>query len=365
MTPNAPAPLLLHVFPSFAVGGAQQRMVAFANRFGRAWRHAIVALDGNTDARTRFAAGLDLSFPEGVLRKSDTVGSVRRCVAALRTVAPDVLVTHNWGSIEWAMANLLSGRRHIHIEDGFGPEERTRQLPRRALTRRLVLRRATVVLPSRTLLRIATDVWRLPQQRVRHIPNGIDLARFTPAAGGAPPWPRDLPVIGTVAALRPEKNLFRLLDAFARLRLTRAARLVIVGDGPLRAALEGRASELGVAASVIFTGATGDPVRAYHNFDVFALSSDTEQMPLSVLEAMGCALPVAATDVGDVAAMLAEPNRRHVVAPEAAALADALADLLADPTERAELGAANRARACAAFDQEVMFSAYAALFGGR
>ena len=365
MTGDATAPLLLHVFPSFAVGGAQQRMAAVANRFGRRWRHAVIALDGNTEARARLAPELDVRFPQIALSKGDTVRSVWRCRAALRAIAPALLVTHNWGTIEWAIAARFGCVPHVHIEDGFGPEERAQQLPRRVLTRRLVLRRATVVLPSRTLLRIATDVWRLPQQRVRHIPNGIDLARFTPAAGGAPPWPRDLPVIGTVAALRPEKNLFRLLDAFARLRLTRAARLVIVGDGPLRAALEGRASELGVAASVIFTGATGDPVRAYHNFDVFALSSDTEQMPLSVLEAMGCALPVAATDVGDVAAMLAEPNRRHVVAPEAAALADALADLLADPTERAELGAANRARACAAFDQEVMFSAYAALFGGR
>ena len=242
MTGDAPAPLLLHVFPSFAVGGAQQRMAAIANRFGRRWRHAVIALDGNTEARARLAPELDVRFPQIALRKDDTLRSVMRCRDALRALAPAVLVTHNWGTIEWAIANRFGCVPHVHIEDGFGPEERARQLPRRVLTRRLVLRRATVVLPSRTLLRIATDVWRLPQRRLRYIPNGIDLARFAPAvAEAAPPWPRDLPVIGTVAALRPEKNLVRLLDAFALLRATHPARLVIVGDGTLRAALAARA----------------------------------------------------------------------------------------------------------------------------
>jgi glycosyltransferase involved in cell wall biosynthesis len=87
-------------------------------------------------------------------------------------------------------------------------------------------------------------------------------------------------------------------------------------------------------------------------------------MPLSVLEAMASGLAVAATDVGDVAAMLAEENRPFVVAPEAGALAQAMATLLADPRRRRSLGAANRARAERAFDQEVMFAAYAALFDG-
>lgn len=361
MSAGVTPPLLLHVFPGFALGGAQMRMAAVANRFGRAFRHAIVSLDGNHAAQARLAPDLDLHFPDIALRKGDTLGNLLRCRAALRALRPDVLVTHNWGTIEWAMANALVGLPHVHIEDGFGPEERARQLPRRVLTRRLVLRRAEVVLPSRTLFRIATGIWRLPRQRVRYIPNGIDLARFSP--GTAPsPWPRDLPVIGTVAALRPEKNLARLLHAFARLHGTHAARLVIVGDGPERAALTALADALGIADRVIFAGATDDAPRAYRNFDVFALSSDTEQMPLSVLEAMGCALPVVATDVGDVAAMLAEANRPYVVRQDPHALAEALAALLAAPGEARALGAANRARAERDFDQEAMFAAYAALF---
>jgi glycosyltransferase involved in cell wall biosynthesis len=353
----AEPPLLLHAFATFAVGGPQMRFAALANRFGARARHAVIAMDGNLAARDRLSPDLAVAYPPVVIRKGDTLGNVRRFAAQLRSLRPDLLVTYNWGAIEWAMANALIGRRHVHIEDGFGPEEQARQLPRRALTRRLVLRRATVVLPSRTLRRIATDIWRLPARCVRYVPNGIDLARFRPAEPGA----RAVPVIGTVAGLRPEKNLARLLRAFAA--LPAPARLRIVGDGPQRPALAALTAALGIAERVEFMGAMADPAPAYRGFDLFALSSDTEQMPLSVLEAMASALPVAATDVGDVAGMLAEPNRRFVVARDEAALAGALAALLADPALRQALGAANRARAEAEFDQERMFATYGALLG--
>jgi glycosyltransferase involved in cell wall biosynthesis len=357
-------PRLLHVFPSFAVGGAQMRLIAVANHFGRHLDHSIIALDGDTAAAAALAPGLAVRFPALDARKGDTLGSVRRYAATLRTLQPDVLVTHNWGSIEWAMANALAGRRHVHIEDGFGPEERTRQLPRRVLTRRLVLRRATVVLPSRTLWRLATGTWRLPERRVRYVPNGIDLARFAPAPpDAAAAAPRAVPVIGTVAGLRPEKNVARLLRAVAALPAGLPARLTIVGEGPERPALDALAATLGIAERVTFAGHLAAPERAYREFDVFALSSDTEQMPLSVLEAMASGLAVAASDVGDVAEMLAAPNRRFVVPREDAALSAALAALLADPVLRHDLGAANRARAEAAFDQATMFAAYGGLFG--
>ena len=362
---TGPPPLLLHVFPGFAVGGAQIRLCAVANRCGAAFRHAIVAMDGETACRERLGPDLDVRFPEVAVHKGDTLGNVRRFRRVLRALRPDVLVTHNWGSIEWAMANAVVGLQHVHIEDGFGAEERTRQLARRVWLRRLLLRRATVVLPSQNLWRIATGVWRLDERRVRHIPNGIDLSRFAPGADRAPsPFAGDGPVIGTVAGLRPEKNVARLLHAFALVRRTRPARLAIVGDGPERAALAALAGRLGVSDSVHFAGQMAEPRDAYRQFDVFALASDTEQMPLSLLEAMASGLPVAATDVGDVAAMLDPANRPYVTAPEPGALGDALGGLLASAELRHALGRANRARCERCYGQETMFAAYAALFAG-
>lgn len=354
-------PLLLHVFSTFATGGPQVRFCALANHFGTAYRHIVVAMDGNTDCREKLRKDLLVDYLAVTVNKGDFFGNVARFRGVLNALEPDRLVTYNWGSIEWAIANRRAHVPHIHIEDGFGPDEQSRQLPRRVWFRRLFLRRATVVVPSRTLETIATKIWRLPRRNLRYIPNGIDLDRFTPA--GSPRTPAK-PVIGTVAALRPEKNLARLLQAFAIVRQRHAAALIVAGSGPELAALQAQAVSLGIAADVHFTGHLAAPQEIYRQFDVFALSSDTEQMPLSVLEAMATGLPAAATQAGDVAAMLSDANRRFVTARDAGALATALGDLIADPALRASIGAANRAKAAAEYGQLRMFAAYGALFGG-
>jgi glycosyltransferase involved in cell wall biosynthesis len=354
-------PLVLSVFSTFAVGGPQVRFVTLANRLGRTFRHAIVSMDGAMECAERLDPTLDITYPEVPIRKGETIANARAFRAALQRIRPDVLVTYNWGTIEWAIANLWPVARHVHIEDGFGPEEQAGQIPRRVWMRRAVLRRCTLVVPSRTLQRIATEQWRLPTARMRYVPNGIDLARFRPAprtAGGAP-------VIGTVASLRAEKNLARLVRAFALLPEGLGARLVIVGGGPERPALEALAASLGLGARVSFAGEHKDPAAFYAGFDVFALSSDTEQMPLSVLEAMAAGLPVAATDVGDVRAMLAAPNAPFVVPRDDAALAEAMRALVTPDAPRAAIGAANRAKAEAEFDERVMVEAYRGLFSGE
>jgi glycosyltransferase involved in cell wall biosynthesis len=352
---RAERPRLLHVFPSFVVGGAQMRFAAIANHVGDAFAHSIIAMDGRTAARDLLDAAVPVEFPKIETRAGTFASRVGRFAGFLRQMRPQRLMTSNWGSIDWAFARALAGTPHLHMEDGFGPEERDHQLPRRVLTRRAILRRSDIILPSQTLLHIASHVWRLPAQRLHHIANGIDLARFAPS-GVRHEGP---PVIGTVAALRPEKNIGRLLDAFAIVRAQRPARLVIVGDGAERSGLEQRAASLGVAGDVAFAGHSAAPQTVYAGFDIFALSSDTEQMPLSVLEAMACGLPVAATDVGDVRWMLAEENAPGIAAKSPHALAEAILALLSGPCG---IGAANRRRAEAAFSNSAMFAAHVALW---
>ena len=350
---------ILSVFATFAVGGPQVRFAALANHFGDAFRHDVIAMDGNLAARQRLSPSLDVGFPDPGLTKGDTRGNIRRIRAFLRRETPDLLVTNNWGSIEWAIANSVAPLvRHIHIEDGFGPEERSRQLPRRIWTRRLVLRRSQVILPSHLLLGIARDVWRLPQRNLLYIPNGIDLSRFSAAAGNAD----GVAVIGTVAAMRAEKNIGRLLDAFSLLPDRLPARLVIVGDGPMLPELRDRAEQLGIADRVSFTGHRDNPAETLATFDIFALSSDTEQMPISVLEAMASALPIAATEVGDVARMVCPANLEYVVDTTPQALANAVIGLLADPALRRRIGEENRLRAERDFADTTMFAAYRAAF---
>jgi glycosyltransferase involved in cell wall biosynthesis len=363
---NEAAPLILHVFPSFAVGGAQIRFASMANRFGRNWRHVVVALDGNTECRSRLDSALDVRFLTEFCRDSPLLARLYQIQRILRAARPALLVTSNWGAIEWAIANMLPFIRHVHTEDGFGPEETLRQLPRRVWARRMALQRSTVILPSRTLLKIASETWRLNPSRLKYIPNGVDLSRFAApttvrTAVGGPL------VIGTIAALRPEKNLSRLLRAFKRATESEgsvSATLVIAGDGAERSVLEALAVSLKIADRVTFLGHVEQPQVVYSRFDIFALSSDTEQMPLSVLEAMAVGLPIAAANVGDVAAMVAEPNAAFIVAKEVDALSAALKALLLNPDLRQSLGRANRVKAEREFNEETMFQCYNAIWQG-
>jgi glycosyltransferase involved in cell wall biosynthesis len=365
--PN-PLPTLLHACATFEIGGPQMRFVQLANHFGSRYRHLIVAMDGKTGAYGLIAPNVDARLLAVENQRGRTFVNVQNFRRILIRTRPDLLVTYNWGAIEWAMANLLVGRPHLHMEDGFGPEEADRQIPRRVWTRRLTLRRSTVLLPSQTLANIARSQWRLPEANLIQVSNGIDCDRFATV----PDWgfarglgiPRGDTIVGSVAGLRAEKNLRRLIDAFAIVAQSRPARLVLVGDGAERADLERRASELGIRERVIFTGNCVQPEKLLPCFDVFALSSDTEQMPLSILEAMAAGRPIASTAVGDVAGMVAEENRRYVVARGVEPLADAILALLANPARAAEIGAANAQRARAQFAQQRMFDVYEGLFDG-
>jgi glycosyltransferase involved in cell wall biosynthesis len=113
--------------------------------------------------------------------------------------------------------------------------------------------------------------------------------------------------------------------------------------------------------SVRFTGQVTNPTPLYHSFDLFALGSDTEQMPFSVIEAMAAGLAVAATDVGDIKPMLSPENSPYVAGCDDVSLAESLRALLYAPRLRSCIGAANRAKAAQEYDQEKMFRSYAAL----
>ncbi len=361
-------PHFLHVFPSFGVGGVPLRMVRIINHLGPKLRHTVVALDGNFDAAQSFAGNIEVRLMVTGQHRLGFVRALLGSAAMLRRLRPDLLITYNWGSIEWAMANRLwPVARQMHCEAGFGKEEADRQIRRRVLFRRWALTGCVhVVVPSRRLEKLARDVWKLPKGQVVFIPNGVDVERFSDPRPDAVPGFSRAPgefVVGTVAPLRAEKNIGRLLRVFARLDRSISARLIIAGDGVERPALTQLAGELGLAERVTFTGQV-EPELVLGAFDIFALSSDTEQMPNALLEAMAAGRAVAAVDVGDVKSILCEQNRRFVTPrDDDAAFAASLSHLLGDPAKRIALGRANRERVVAAFSQGQMFAAYSQVLG--
>ena len=348
----------LHVFATFDPGGPQLRTARVLDLLPSSHRHTVVAMDGRVGSAERIGSQVQLTVAPAP-RARGLWGTGRAMAGLIRDLRPDLVLTYNWGAIETLLgARLARHRAVVHHEEGFGPEEIDRLLRRRSWMRRLLLRQArAVVVPSRTLETIARRTWRQPEERVRYLPNGVDLQRFKVGAGGAGGVH-----LGHVSTFRSVKNQAMLLEAVAAMT-ARDAQLTLVGDGPDRSACEQLARELGIAERVTFAGTSADTSEVYGAWDGFVLSSRTEQMPLVVLEAMASGLPVVSTDVGDVRDMVAEANRSLVVArDDVPAMAAALDRLVGDAELRAEVGAANRQRCEEQFELKTCLSRYAELY---
>lgn len=343
------------------------------NVFGAGIEHTVVsAQPGAFGAKVALDPALKVEFPEDFpsLQGRPTPLRLLRIAWAMRGF--DLVLTYNWGAMDAVLAHRLYARLLrlpplVHHEDGFNEDEASGLKPRRNLFRRLALARASaLVVPSRRLEGIALRAWKQPRRRVRLIINGIPVAAYRePPPADAIPGLAKAPGekwVGTLAGLRAVKNLPSLVRAFAG--LPPEWRLVILGEGPERAAIEAQAKTCGIADRVYLPGFVPDPSRAVGLFDFFALSSDSEQFPISVVEAMAAGLAVASPAVGDVAAMVSGENRSYVTPPgDEAALAWAMSELAGDEALRAAVGEANRACAEAQYDEDAMISAYAAVYG--
>jgi glycosyltransferase involved in cell wall biosynthesis len=155
--------------------------------------------------------------------------------------------------------------------------------------------------------------------------------------------------LGTIAGLRPVKNLPRLVRAFAG--LPEPWQLVILGEGPEREAIREEALRCNVADRLHLPGHVADPAVAIGLFDLFALASDSEQFPISVVEAMAGGLAVASPDVGDVQAMLAPANANWSRRPATRPPGRTPYCALRRSGLRRQLGTANRAKARAEYDE--------------
>jgi glycosyltransferase involved in cell wall biosynthesis len=364
---------ILHLHSTFSLGGKEARAVRLMNAFGDRAEHVVLsAVPGALDARDAIDPGIVARFPgEGEAPSLiGKPGPVRYWHMAQYMAGFDLVLSYNWGAMDGvASRRLYAGTMTlpplIHHEDGFNADELTRQKPARVLFRRAMLGAAyRVVVPSERLEKIAWRDWRQPAAHVRRIPNGIALDRYGPPEPDAIPGFRRMPgdvVVGTMAGLRGVKNLPRLVRALARSSAT--GRLVIVGEGPERDAILAAAQAEGIADRLLLPGFLADPARYVGHFDIFALSSDSEQFPISLIEAMAAGLPVVSTDVGDVRAMVSPENRRYVIpVANEAELADALGRLIASRDLRHRLGSANRAVALARYGEAAMIEAYRALY---
>lgn len=363
-------PHLLHIFPAFGTGGPEVRTAEIINHTQDRFRHTILSLDATTSGMQKIhrAGSVECRPPE-----SRSLSTLRREILRLK---PNLILTYGWGGTDAILAaRLARTARVVHTEDGFLPDETNHQKLSRLWVRRCLIRLAAkLVVPSLTLKLIARKDWWLPDNRIGYIPNGVDMERFHPATEMERTSIRDelgLPngriVVGSVGALRPEKNFGRLLRVFSDATKSSQvdAHLLLVGDGPEREALQAEATRLAVRDRVTFCGHVVDPSRHYRAMDVFCVSSDTEQMPIALLESMATGCAVAGTDVGDVKPMVAEQNQPFIGPPnDESAFVRSLEGLLGDPSLRRELGHVNQQKCREGFSKSRMFQEYDQLYCG-
>lgn len=359
--PGGQPALVVHLLYRLDFGGLETLLVDCINRMP-GYRHAVVCLAGYT------AFAEKITRPGVALYSLDKapglgLGAHARLFKLLRRLRPTILHTYNLSGIEYNFTGWLAGvpvRVHAeHGRDAGDPQglNRKHNLLRRLLSP-FVDRYVPVSGELHTWLRETVGI---ADAKNAWISNGVDTEHFHPGQ----PDP-DTFVIGTVGRAQDVKNQALLIDAFIDLRARlpqRKMRLAIVGDGPLRTALQQKAQAAGLGDAVWLPGARTDIADLMRTFSVFALSSLAEGTPVTLLEAMACGLPVVSTAVGGIPDLVQENVTGLLVANgDSAALAGALAVYANDPALARHHGATGRARIEHHYSVGAMVQAYTNLY---
>jgi sugar transferase (PEP-CTERM/EpsH1 system associated) len=376
MNSMAQRPLVAHLIYRLDIGGLETLLVDAINRMpAHAYRHVVICLTDYTDFAQRITRPevelYALHKPPGL-----GLGAHARLFRLLRRLRPAVLHTYNLGTIEYhATALLARVPVRVHAEHGRDAGDPNGTNRKHNLLRRLLVPVIHRYIPvSRDLDRWLKEVVGIPAAKVRLIDNGVDTERFRagPVAGDpSEPWmaPGGF-VIGSVGRLQDVKDHASLVEAFALLRgmlpdQCHRLRLVLVGDGPLRAQLEHRIAAAGLQDCAWVAGARSDVAPVMRSFSLFALSSIAEGTPVTMLEAMASNLPVVSTAVGGIPDLVLDGVSGALVpARDPQRMAEALASYVVDDARARQHGAQGRERIEQKYSIAAMLAAYVDLYDG-
>jgi glycosyltransferase involved in cell wall biosynthesis len=287
-----------------------------------------------------------------------------RLVHAHRAISgADLLHAHKFGSNVWGALLARSTRVPLVVREPTFSGVRTIT---RTLGYRLwigpVARR--IICPT-PVVADSLEHDGIPRGRLRIIPNGVLLDASLPREGARAELglEADGEVVGIVARLRPEKAHQVLFRAVSRLRVEhRDLRLVVVGDGPCRPALETAAQDLGIADRVVWAGERRDARRLISAFDVGVICSEWEGLPNAALETMAAGVPLVSTRVGTMADLLSGDAGVLVDVNDDAALADGIHRLLSHPGRAREVAGRARLRIEREHTMDAMVAAFEAVY---
>jgi len=369
-------PLVLHVIHHLVIGGMENGLVNLINHTPQdRYSHACVCIEDFSSFRTR------ITRPDveviALHRARIGIWALRRRLFDLcRHLKPTIVHTRGLSGLDALLPAALAGVQHrVHGEHGWdvgdlhGTQLRTRML--RKLHAPLVSRYVAVSEHLDLYLRERIGI---RPSRISQIHNGVDTVRFAPARRSLMATLPDsfradgVVVIGTVGRLQAVKDQATLVRAFADLRrqhphLGQRARLLLVGDGPMRSPLTELAHSFGLGDSVHFAGAQDDVPTVLGAMHVFALPSLNEGISNTVLEAMASGLPVIATAVGGNTELVEDRVVGRLFQPgDVAGLVGLLADYLANPALLAAHGSGARRVAVERFSLTTMVGRYLDLY---
>ncbi len=356
---------IVHVLSSYGVGGQERVALDLAiGQKARGHEVSVISLAPAPDGAmaAEFAAA---GIPTGRVEKREglDLSLVPRLAQALRERRTDIVHTHNPQPLIYgAPAARLARAVVVHTKHGLNPGGRGQRLLRRAAAQ---LTHAFVAV-SETTAQQALLQRDTVSTKLHTIPNGIRLDRYAPdaearAAARVELGLGDAWVVGTVGRLDASKNQAMLVRAMAPI-LSSRVRLVIIGEGDARPEVEAVVETLAEPRWVVMTGRRMDVPKLVHAFDVFALSSTTEGLPLVVPEAMAAGLPIVTTAVGGLPSVVDDQATGLVVPVDVRALSKALAALAADHERARAMGARGRRVALARFSSDRMVDAYLDLY---
>jgi sugar transferase (PEP-CTERM/EpsH1 system associated) len=370
-------PLVAHVVHHFAVGGLQNGVVNLVNHMPEdAWRHAVIALTGIDDRFRNRVRRDDVIFVALNKPPGHAFGLYPTLFRLFRELRPAIVHTRNLGALETVAPAWAAGVPvRVHGEHGRDVTDLDLRSRKYRLVRRVYRPFVThFVALSRDLESYLRYEVGAPASRVTQIDNGVDTGRFHPSPAGRAPIPgcsfvgSGLFLVGTVGRMEAVKDPLNLVRAFVTAlrtapRARESLRLVMIGDGPQRAAAERVLRDAGLANLAWFAGERADVPDILRGLDCFALPSLAEGVSNTILEAMASGLPVVATRVGANADLMMEGMTGRLVPPnDSGALADALLAYFADPAAARRHGKAGRHHVEQHFSLESMVRRYERLY---
>ena len=365
-------PLVLHVMYRFDTGGLENGIVNLINHMpAEAYRHAVLALTEVTDFKHRVKR-TDVEFISLHKPPGHGVWQYPKLFKLFRQLRPHIVHSRNLAALEvqvpaWAAGVPLRihgehGRDVSDLDGSNVTYQRMRRFYKPFVHHYMAL--------SRDLDDYLVQKVHVPPCKITQAYNGVDTDRFCPAPdaprtiAGCPFDPAQHWLVGTVGRMQTVKDQTLLAQAFVQAlhkdpTLKARLRLVMVGEGPLRAKAQGILETAGVADLAWLPGERSDVADIMRGLHAFALPSLAEGISNTILEAMASGLPVIGTDVGGNADLVHQPDTGVIVpAANVDAMARELIKLANDPETSQKMGLAGRQRVLDRFSMQAMVSTY-------